>query len=357
MKKLAHRSSALKKIIVTFLLSVGCFAGAAQAAPSATASLNNAYQSGQHLYVKAGYMAYFLNLPKFSPAISDDGINAPLMTKKFTHNLANTLTLALGYHFVNQSFLTSIFGTQNAIELSGDKFTYSSTKRKAGGTGRIWRIDTGAVLGTSEYVFTTTSLKTRVNFYQTALNWQGLKRLTRHVFMSPSLGLVYVGLNEKGETSAFYRTSSMAPTTDPLQDYEKYKLRTEYYGLQIGDQINYQATSYFAPYVSVNVEALHGYTKLKASQAPVNISAPTVIYTVSKTKRTVVDLRLTGLLGVKINFFRQPNLPYLNIYGGVDYWNWMPQASMPHGTGQVTRIKIRKAVNAMAGVELTVPFS
>lgn len=316
-----------------------------------------------HYYIDVGTAAYYLQLPKFEvgTAAATSGSNVPNTTaplaKTNINNLAPQLNLSGGYQFMNcnDNWLSKIFGHEEALELAVNYLYLNNSASNAHlGSGNIWYIDgSGSIFGTgNSYPLTNYKLNTKINNVGSGLYFKGKIYTTNpRLTMLRYIGFVYDYSDTKYDYSVRY---DQGIGTDV--DTESFDVTTNYFGVALGSQLNYQLSKHFVPFGALEVDLLNINSNLKAHQKPGQNVLPQYIKDVNASD-SAFNYRAIAALGINYLFNDSIKSPTIGFRVGVDHWNYVPRVVPPNHAGDEPVHIVGDTTNSsFAMLDVHVPF-
>jgi hypothetical protein len=265
--------------------------------------------------------------------------------------------LAVGCAFYNSktSWITRVFGHDNAVELQLDYFNVKKEKNRPGslGTGQIWWIDgRGSFMAVPRNV-QNAYLNAKHRYINGGLYYKGrwITRNPRITFM-PRAGAILTSLRQKYYYTVQYYTGAVYRT-----DKEDYKVNTYYYGVAAGGRLAYEVKSRFSVFGDLEAQALGVHAKLNADQDIfVESSSPATRTTVTN-KKSAFTYRAILAVGGEYKINNKINSPSVEVKGGIDRWGYSPRVVPPNNTGSgPVHIVGTQENNYFANIGVTIPI-
>jgi len=301
-------------------------------------------------YIRVGVGGYYVRNPKVEiGTLSDTSPLATIGTSKLTPRF----NLAVGYAFYNQntSWVTKIFGHDNAVELKLDYLNSKEHKTNSNlGVGQVWFIDGSGTVTAGAQPLTSFKLDSSHRYINTGLYYKG-KWITSNpkIDFLPRVGAVFTNLREKYDYSLVYQ--SFVLTTD----VENYKITTDYYGLAAGGRLACNVKPRCAVFGDIEAQLLRASSSLKAYQnAAVGVpgNQRNVSYHHAK-----ITYRAIAAVGGEYKLNNKITSPSVEIKGGIDRWGYDPHLVPPNNAGSRSVYVAGNAQNNLfADVEVTVPI-
>jgi len=317
-------------------------------AASAKRPVNYRYQ-----YVRFGVGAYMVRNPKVEIGTLGNG-TVPLATIG-TSKITPRYDLAVSYAFYNpsSSWVTKVFGHDNAVELKLDYLNSKEHKTNSNlGTGQVWYIDGSGSVTTGPQPLTDFKLDSSHRYINTGLYYKG-KWITSNpkIDFLPRVGAVFTNLKEKYNYSLVYGTG---PGTTSL-DVENYKVTANYYGLAAGGKLAYNLQPRCAVFGDLEAQLLRTSYNLKAYQDAVVgilVGKRSVSYHHSK-----ITYRAIAAIGGEYKLNDKITSPAVEIKGGIDHWGYNPKIVPPNNAGsRAVYVAGNAQNNLFAEVKVTVPI-
>ncbi len=306
-------------------------------------------------YFSIGVAAGFLSLPVHTLAYSGSTYHPSL-----TYQPKNVLVLPsikIGHYFTNHSFLRSLFGDRNSIELSVQTglYKYQQTKTPNADDNTIWNSNGAGespVIPTG-YVLNSVKGETKQTYIGSGIYWRGNKMFKNTwVEMQPSIGAIFNYIKEDNTYHYNYTVSST-----PVQTVNRdEKTNTYYYGLSIGDQFNYLATKQFTPFLGLELQVLYAKTTLEVHDNSQYLTGGQPDWNLSvRTSATKYTYRGILDLGMKLKLTHAVNSPAVILDGGLDYWGYRPKI-IEASKGVGVHLANATAAIPFVGITLQIPF-
>jgi len=311
-------------------------------------------------YVRIGAGVYDFNSSKIEIGTLNS-TTAPL-ARIDNSKITPFYNLAVGYAFYNQnnSWVTRVFGHDNAVELQLDYFNVTQKQRKPNnfGNGLVWFIDGSGTmvpggLGTPVRDLNFTAKRRYING---GLYYRGswITSNPRIVFL-PRTGLILTNLNEKYDYTVQYGTGVPGIFRT---DRENYKVNTNYYGIAAGGRLGYKVKPRMLVFGDLEGQLLYARSKLDVYQNAFVEFVASNIFT-RQINRTHSKLTYRAILAAggqyKIN--DKITSPSVEAKIGLDRWGYDPKVVPPNhaGSGPVYLMGEQK-LNYFANIGVTVPI-
>lgn len=304
-------------------------------------------------YIKVGVGAYYVKNPKFE--VGTAGTDTAPLASIGTSKVTPRYNMALGYAFYNpdNSWVTKVFGHDNAVELRFNYLNLSQKKYNDNlGTGRIWYIDGSGEVTAGITSLTNFNLHASHRYIDTGLYYKG-KWITSNprIDFLPRAGVVFANLTEKYDYDVAYQ---MAPAISKT-DLENYKVNTNYYGLAAGCKLAYKVQQQFAVFGDIEAQLLRASSDLKAYQDALvenDGGKRNVSYHHAK-----ITYRAIAAVGCEYKLNNKITSPSIEIKGGVDRWGYDPRVVPPNHNGdRAVYVAGNHQNNLFADVDVIVPF-
>lgn len=264
-------------------------------------------------------------------------------------------TITAGFHFDN-AFLSSLFGQEASVELNGTFFNKSANQFDPTlSNGAVWAIDGSGPLEYPQvddtYPLSDFSFHSSVHMQNVTLNYRG-ERVTSnpHLTLQPSIGLVYISLDQN------YSTSLVWTDVMPILDTINESVNTKYYGIGLGNNLNYQCNSYIDFFANIQVQLLKANSTFTGNQVGNQYLHSTI--NVQNSNQTYT-YRAMLMLGSQLNFTSSVTSPYITVSAGVDQWGYMAEVHNPAGTADTAPAHIvnEHELNPVATVGFVWPLA
>jgi hypothetical protein len=349
--------SILMRKFILGLVSAGlfCVMGVSVAAPSAPTFK---WQSGNHLFAGVGADAYRLGIPKLHSDFTD--VNGKPVSYVRFDKITPRFHGVVGVHFVNNKFLTTLMGHQNAITVN---YSYVHERSKQSrnlhdATGYMWNITNGLnnVENPPSTIILQNSVVTGVFTNQNIhLAWTGQKQLAPNVSFSPSAELVYVHQFEKLTSWTNFVTPGPADLRGDLST----TIHANYFGLGFGGAFHYQMMPRLVTTLGLNVQLLvanadyNGWQNFSVQNSPAARGIPG---TINGSIHQNLTYRATLHVAANYALLRSANSPFVQLSAGLDNWGWQPKLVGP-ASGETLHLSHVNVLNWFAGLQFVVPFA
>lgn len=314
------------------------------------------------------------NPPTLPPTGIDAGFNAA------NTKAGNTTILpffSIGYNLKNGSVFLPGYLDQEAIEFNYAQFNRATkdTTNYTGATGVdagagygvIWKIDDTSVptYGGGALRIVNSFIHSSVHYHDIGLFVKGnIKNLPSTLRSSAKIGIVATGLDQ------YYAYNINATTQGnthlPVNSFGDDSVRARYFGLAIGDRIDFQFAPAFGWFVDASVQGLYATTSLIANQTPDADASPLRVYADYRNNIRMTDkhnqFTYRAQASTGLNFFpkliNNANPLRLSVYGGIDEWGYVPQAVTVSAFGASTPHIVEHSMrNYFVGASLTMPIA
>ncbi len=311
-----------------------------------------------HFYADAGAVGYYLQQPKFE--VGTLGVNQTLtgnttvpLVKMNVNHWVPQLHLAGGYWFMNcnDNWLTRIFGNEEAFEADLNYTYYQNIVRKKNlGLGNVWLINgSGSIFSpNTPKQLNNFKLSSRLNNIDTGVYFKGKLYTTNpKLVMIPKIGIVNTYYDNRYRYSLDYSQGD-----NFTKNTETFDVAVYYYGLALGDQLNYQINKHWMPFALLEVQLLNIHAILHATQD----TGQNQVLTVNDSVSTF-NYRAIAALGVRFQFYDTLKSPSLSLSGGVDHWNYVPSVVPPNRSGdKAVHLHGESMNNGFVMIDFNMPF-
>jgi hypothetical protein len=368
MKNTAKISGIILSCILGGLAQTGYAAVAA--APGAALPKPEFHTRNYHFFIRPSVGYRTIDTPDFNYGVIGLPGTQNAMTFK-TNASAATPGIAFGFNFDND-FLPTIFGPQGTIEV---KYNYLHTIRNSFSANTpaayYWAIDgSGNIVSFIVPLYqqtltaSNTAFKAENTFNTGEILFEGHNSAGNfgHVQFSnnPSVGFIYHNLKQSNSLST--TLTDLTNLSNPLQLNEN--IKTNYYGVQLGNTFSFQCNPHFAPFIKGNVALIHANSSLAANEVLLPLpSFPVVALSVNDSKKKwSYEADLSA--GANIYPF---DFPFeITVKGGVNYLGYVPSIANPTtnvsdsnaitSTTAPVQLASTSALNPYVTLTLTLPF-
>ncbi len=301
-----------------------------------------------HYYIDIGGAAYYLQQPKFE--VGTSGSSTAPLAKINSNELGPQFNLAGGYQFMNcnDNWLAKIFGHEEAIEA---KVSYSFLDHANGkdnlGTGMVWYIDgNGSPFDPADQKqLNNFKLNTKLYNLDSGVYFKGkIYTSNPRLTMDRYVGLVYDYLKGQYDFDLTY----------PGIDDENFDITSNYFGVALGSQLNYQISKHFVPFVDLEVDLLTIQSDLKATQSTPAAGRTSISVSDSDF---VFNYRAKAAIGINYLFNDSVKNPSIGLRVGLDHINYVPRVVPPNRAGDKPVHIVGEAVNnTFAMLDVHIPF-
>jgi hypothetical protein len=319
------------------------------------------YSDSNHVYMDAGVEAYHYQTPN----VDSGAGNASGNSLKAASSDGNSImpTAKLGYHFDNE-FLTSLFGPKANLELDGSFFSHSTSQSQNDlGLGYLTTISGdpyGYVPANDDiknYYFNSKDQYENLGFYFKGEQYTGNQAIT----LNPFVGLVYTHFSEDDQYGFLYDTAQdpSNPNFDPYNASENVK--TNYYGLTLGNQFNFQLTQHLFINAGGQLQLLRATSSLNGTSS-VTDQTPGYSYSDSvNDSLSTFTYRGTLSASTAYHFTLNTDSPSVGLNLGIDRWGYTPEVVNPVGNASGNQqapahLEKSSSVNLFAGAYFHLPL-
>jgi hypothetical protein len=312
-------------------------------------------------YAAVGYDDYHINLPTYRlpitfgywlaafapgspPTTPDKGFNAA-DTNGGNNAIAPYITI--GYNLKNGSTVLPAYLDKESLEVHYGQFNRATKEQKfytgagfpdeGAAYGVIWRLNPDPLatlygFGSSRIV--STSIHASIHYHDLeALLKANVKGLPANLHSTARAGIVVTTLDQ------FYayeiNSTSQGLTHNPSLTSGDDSVRTRYYGLSLGDDLEYKIAPAFGVFVNAKVQALYATVNLIANQIPDSLAGGVYsfqqnnIRVTDHAKKATYRAQAAGGINFYPKIFKNTTNPLkLSLYAGVDQWGYVPQEEM-----------------------------
>lgn len=353
---LYKKATILSKTLISLGLIVSSLATTnyALASTNNDKSINSLSFDNNYAYFNVGVNAYMPNFPTLYTGLTDASGTQNIL--KYTFNgVYPQYNATLGYHFVNDSFLTGIFGTDNNIETAAQIINFHSGNNlnPADYQNINFNINQGGTrFGGAVLNMTSGRLSTSMVQENYMINWVGNKAITSNISMQPSIGPVFMQNRQNFHLLANF-------TGDVTDGEERYdNLQATYYGLNLGDTFSYQNASHLTPSAGLTVALLHPVASY-GSWNNVSTQQQPQILLINKSRNQFLSYKVSPTVNLNYRFLDRKDSPSISLLAGLDYWTWVPKVTAAGVQTSVdpARLKHTSMLASTIGLEFHMPIA
>lgn len=318
------------------------------------------YQEGNHVFVGVGYK--MVDMPAAYALRTYSITRADRTTSFFNrpYNWVSEKPITLGLHFHNEHFLTGLMGDENSITAT---YGFAQKKQSVDYVNDDPSVSNGTVINKwgpsggygplTNAAIRDLDIHAKFRSYNFKLSWNGHKTINDRFSMDPSISFVYQNYREDQDTEGHWSYTYLQDILVPTAEFSK--IQSKYIGASFSEKFNFKLTPQITVAPSVEAQVLHAdYRNANHSYliySPQYTGVPTLYHANKNMFRGVLGLNL------RYSLFNRTNSAYIEVYGGTQYWSWVPYMTNVNPVTGLMYLKSKSYWVPYWGAKLVIPYA